>query len=66
MNRQTREDLGIWIRSRLKNGVELRTAAAKQELAKINISKEELRKQWEEQKAAQLSVRKRELLNSSL
>ncbi|OJT06898.1 hypothetical protein TRAPUB_2245 [Trametes pubescens] len=58
MNRATREDLGIWIRGRLKNGVEARTAAAQKELAKINISKDELRKQWEEQKAAQLSVRK--------
>lgn len=59
MNRNTREELGGWIRGRLKNGVEARTLAATQELAKIGIGKEELRSQWVAQKAAQLSVRKR-------
>lgn len=60
MNRDIREDLGIWIRSCLKNGVEARTLTAMKELAGINITKGELRKEWEAQKAAQLSVRKRE------
>lgn len=60
MNRDIREDLGIWIRSRLKNGVEARTLAATKELADIKITKGELRRQWEAQKTAQLSVRKRE------
>lgn len=65
VNRTTREDLGIWIRNRLKNGVEARTLTAQRELAKINISKDELRKQWEAQKAAQLSVRKRKFISHS-
>ncbi|KAI0628590.1 hypothetical protein C8Q77DRAFT_1067705 [Trametes polyzona] len=58
MNRAVREDLGIWIRGRLKNGVEARTLAATQELASLDIGKDELRKQWEAQRTAQLSLRK--------
>ena len=60
VNATTRENLGGWIRSRLKHGVEARTQAADNELSKIQIPVSELRKQWEQQRAAQLSVRSRE------
>ncbi|KAI0628535.1 hypothetical protein C8Q77DRAFT_1067668 [Trametes polyzona] len=58
MNRATREELGSWIRGRLKHGVEARTSGAKQDLAGINIHTAELRQQWEAQRTAQLSVRR--------
>ena len=61
MNVIAREDLGIWLRSRLKNGVEARTAKAEEELSEIKIPTPELRRQWQLQRAAQLSVRNREI-----
>ena len=59
MNAIAREDLGSWHRSRLKNGVEARSAKADQELHEVDIPLAELREQWQMQRAAQLSVRKR-------
>ena len=59
VNAATRDNLGGWIRGRLKNGVEARTCAADKELAEINIPTSELREQWEQQRAAQLSVKHR-------
>ena len=59
VNAATRDNLGWWIRARLKNGVEARTCAADKELAEINIPTSELREQWSQQRAAQLSVKHR-------
>ncbi|KAI0630986.1 hypothetical protein C8Q77DRAFT_1074880 [Trametes polyzona] len=58
MNRSTREELGSWIRGRLKHGVEARTSIARKELENIEVGKEELRAQWGAQKLVQLSVKK--------
>ena len=60
VNAAVRENLGGWIRSRLKHGVEARTRAADHELSKIQIPVSELRDQWAQQRTAQLSVRSRE------
>ncbi|KAI0694788.1 hypothetical protein C8Q76DRAFT_634071 [Earliella scabrosa] len=57
VNLNAREDLGSWLRSRLKNGVEARTAKAEQELLEIRIPTSELRHQWQLQRSAQLSVK---------
>ncbi|KAI0694292.1 hypothetical protein C8T65DRAFT_711030 [Cerioporus squamosus] len=57
VNAIARQDLGQWIRSRLKNGVEARAANAEKELRTIEVSMPVLRTQWELQQAAQLSVR---------
>ncbi|KAI0746147.1 hypothetical protein C8Q76DRAFT_605599, partial [Earliella scabrosa] len=57
VNAITREDLGSWHRSRLKNGVEARGAKADRELEEANIPLRELREQWQLQRAAQLSLR---------
>ena len=59
VNAATRDNLGGWIRGRLKNGVESRIRAAEKELAEINIPISDLREQWEQQRAAQLSVKHR-------
>ncbi|KAI0669310.1 hypothetical protein C8Q78DRAFT_1095812 [Trametes maxima] len=58
INRPAREELGNWIRGRLKKGVEARNVAAHKDLAETKTSLDELRKQWEEQRAAQLSVKR--------
>ncbi|PIL33336.1 hypothetical protein GSI_04787 [Ganoderma sinense ZZ0214-1] len=57
VNSAARENLGGWIRGRLKNGVEARGSTADEDLSKIDISISELREQWSEQRAAQLAVR---------
>ncbi|KAI0706515.1 hypothetical protein C8Q76DRAFT_629740 [Earliella scabrosa] len=57
VNATVREDLGNWHRSRLKNGVEARSAKADKELAALSITLPELRQQWKLQRAAQLSLR---------
>ncbi|KAI0373090.1 hypothetical protein BV20DRAFT_963601 [Pilatotrama ljubarskyi] len=57
VNETSREELGSWICSRLKNGVEARTAAAEQDILQCGASIQELREQWKLQRAAQLSVR---------
>ena len=59
VNAATRDSLGGWIRGRLKNGVEAKICAADKELTEINIPTSELREQWEQQRAAQLSVKTR-------
>ena len=55
----TRENLGGWIRGRLKNGVEARTRAADEQLSKVDVTTCELREQWLHQRTAQLSVKNR-------
>lgn len=60
VNASVRENLGGWIRSRLKHGVEARTRASDHELSRIQIPVVELRKEWAQQRAAQLSVKSRE------
>ena len=60
VNASTRQKLGGWIRSRLRNGVEARQRAAIQELSNVKASIGELREQWALQRAAQLSVKNRE------
>jgi hypothetical protein len=54
-----RDDLGDWIRRRLKKGVEEQGKKANQLLSTLDISFDELRHQWNLQKAAQMSVRAR-------
>jgi len=54
-----RDDLGDWIRRRMKRGVEEQGQKAKQILKMIAASGAELRRQWDLQKAAQMSVRSR-------
>ena len=54
-----RDDLGDWIRRRLKKGVQEQGQKARQLLNTVNVSDEELRWQWNLQKAAQMSVRSR-------
>lgn len=56
-----RDDLGSWIKRRMKRGVEEQGRRANQVLSTITASKDELRGQWDLQKAAQMSVRAREL-----
>ncbi|KAI0676695.1 hypothetical protein C8Q78DRAFT_960079 [Trametes maxima] len=58
INRPAREELGNWIRGKLKKGVDARSAAARKDLAETGLGLEELRQQWESQRLAQLSVRK--------
>ncbi|KAI1784327.1 hypothetical protein LXA43DRAFT_901841 [Ganoderma leucocontextum] len=64
INATARENLGGWIRGRLKNGVQARDLAADQDLARteIPVPVRELREQWAEQRKAQLSVRNRTYL----
>ncbi|KAI1788529.1 hypothetical protein LXA43DRAFT_894498 [Ganoderma leucocontextum] len=57
VNESARENLGAWIRGRLKHGVDARTVAAEDDLSKIAIAVSELREQWLQQRAAQLSVK---------
>ena len=66
VNAATRRNLGSWIRGRLKNSVQARTARADQHLAKIDVSVSELRKEWENQREAQLSVRNRKHMTQTL
>ena len=59
VNVAARENLGSWIRSRLKNGVESRALAAEEDLSRVKIPVDELREQWSQQRTAQLSVKNR-------
>ena len=65
VNADVRENLGGWIRSRLKNGVEARTHAAKKEISRTQLPVAELRAQWSQQRTAQLSVKARKYQQSS-
>ena len=65
LNAAARENLGAWIRGRLKHGVEVRERVAGEELLKVGISVSELRQQWTEQRTAQLSVRNRRYICSA-
>ena len=51
-----RDDLGNWIRCRLKKGVQEQGQKARQLLNMVNVPDKELRWQWDLQKAAQMSV----------
>lgn len=62
MNNSSRNELGGWIRGRLQNGVEAKTAAANAELTRGGISLGTLRTEWQSQRAAQLSIRQRKPL----
>ena len=55
-------DLGAWQKHRLKKGVKEQGEAMQNHLDNSPISVTELRKQWEEQREAQLSIRAREYL----
>ena len=65
VNANVRENLGGWIRSRLKNGVEARTQAAEKEISQTQLPVAELRAQWSQQRTAQLSVKARKYQQSS-
>ena len=53
------DDLGGWIRRRLKKGVKGQGGKAQAALEEVGISVEELRVQWELQQVSQLSLRAR-------
>ncbi|OJT05167.1 hypothetical protein TRAPUB_3992 [Trametes pubescens] len=57
INISARNELGNWIRGRLRHGVEGKTLAANEELSELGITVSELRIQWEAQRKAQLSLR---------
>ncbi|KIM38191.1 hypothetical protein M413DRAFT_30325 [Hebeloma cylindrosporum] len=52
-----RDDLGDWIRRRLKQGIQKQGEKAKEFLKTITVSNAELQTQWEMQKGAQMSLR---------
>ncbi|CAA7265927.1 unnamed protein product [Cyclocybe aegerita] len=54
---ELRDDLGSWIRRRLKKGVETQGAAADKIITECGVPVKELKCQWESQKVAQLSIR---------
>ena len=56
---ELRDDLGDWIRRRLKT-IESQAAEAQKKLEECGIPIHELRDQWELQRAAQLSLRARQ------
>lgn len=56
-----RDELGDWIRNRLK-AVQKHNQAANQALKACGILIEELRAQWKDQQTTQLSLRTREFL----
>lgn len=56
---ELRDDLGDWIRRRLTKGVEGQGLQAKKILDACGVSSEELRSQWDLQRASQLSLRAR-------
>ena len=66
VNAAARENLGGWIRSRLKNGVEARAQAAEKEISQTQLPCAELRAQWHQQRAAQLNVKARKYHQCSL
>jgi hypothetical protein len=51
-----RDDLGTWIRRRLKKGVDGQRKAAEKVLAGCGVPVEVLQEQWNLQRQAQLSV----------
>lgn len=59
INSELRDDLGHWIRRRLKKGVNGQGKEAEKVLNECGVSLPELKHQWELQKVAQLSVRAR-------
>ena len=59
INAATRQNLGGWIRGRLKHGVEAREKSANEDLSTCKHSVLFLREQWSQQRAAQLSVKNR-------
>jgi len=52
-------DLGDWLKRRLKKGVQEQSFAAQAILDHCELSIFELQKQWSDQRAAQLSIRAR-------
>ncbi|EMD38084.1 hypothetical protein CERSUDRAFT_48992 [Gelatoporia subvermispora B] len=54
---EMRDNLGLWLVHRLKQGVNRQNALAQKVLAGINVTHDELRHQWSLQQATQLSLR---------
>jgi len=52
-------DLGDWLRRRLKKGIQEQSSVAREVLDKCDLNVSELRKQWSDQRSAQLSIRAR-------
>jgi len=52
-----RRDLGDWLKRHLKKGVDDQGATAQEVLDNCDVSVTELQKQWDAQRAAQLSIR---------
>ncbi|TDL19236.1 hypothetical protein BD410DRAFT_900284 [Rickenella mellea] len=52
-----RDDLGVWLRRRLRSGVESRAAKARAILAECGLPMTVLREQWELQRSEQTSLR---------
>ena len=60
---ELRDDLGDWIRRRLTKGIGGHATKAKITLDECGVSAEELRAEWELQRASQLSLRARKSLD---
>ncbi|KAF9479003.1 hypothetical protein BDN70DRAFT_807721 [Pholiota conissans] len=52
-----REDLGDWLKRRQRVGIEAQSAKARVVIEQSGMSEQQLRSQWDLQKAAQLSIR---------
>jgi len=50
-------DLGDWLRRRLKKGIQDQGSVAREILDQCELNVSELRKQWSDQRSAQLSIR---------
>jgi len=65
LNLEMRDGLGAWIQTRLRKGIEKQGKVAAAELVPCGVTVTELRRQWELQQEAQLSVRARESSRNS-
>jgi len=50
-------DLGDWLRRRLKKGIQEQSSIAQEGLDQCELDVSELRRQWSDQRSAQLSIR---------
>lgn len=62
IGQELRDDLGDWIKRRLRQGVTGQGDKAKGVLKECGVGLEELRRQWENQQLSQLSIRARMFL----
>lgn len=60
VNEEGRDNLGAWIERQQDKNLATKRKAAEKILTECGVSKAELRRNWEDQKAAQTSIRARE------